>query len=563
MASVNKSALDNSDFTINENQIPFFYREIPEKDLVRENENWLEFNFIDKSAYFLLSKSYLQLDVQICNRDNTQLAHNDTSIPISNGFARFNNIEFYLEDKRVSFTNNDNMHVQHILNIGKHTKEFNNNILEGMDAEIDTHEGGIGLFNSPIQSNLPFVGNYIFTAGVPNNTYQINVNININPEIDSTIASFNNYPENNWHIKFLSGNYKGYVFAIDSAIRTNNIVTFQFDGLPTMNANDNNVSIFLFSANSFLNSTGFCKRFNKYKRSRVVRLILPFNESNLELLGYPKFLTNLKWKLKLQKGDSSDIIYRNRVDANDNGLTTNLHNYRIRSAKCFVAIANTRRMLSGDFRILEKSSKLISLDHLIPFVTHKSFSSRNNTFTVREFQKTDKPLALFFFMQSGTYSDVRNNEFSNPLIYDHMFLESINLEINGFTLYEEDLRCRFYENNTNPLASDSFNNTLDYDIAFKYLVSAYKGNKMSLIDKNQFRNVYPIFYFDLERLNCFEFNTDVPVTLSVRYKLGPIRDADGVVLNNAVPTHEAYALVMIKNHIEIDTSPSVAKITVN
>lgn len=570
MASVDKNTLKNSDYEISETQIPYFYREIPEKDLTRENENWIEFNYIDKSAYFLLSKSYLQLDVQICNRDNSVIGDGDTCIPISNGFARFNNIEFYLEDRKVSFTNTENMHVQHILNIGKHSKDYITNILEGMDAEIDTFEGGIASLDEVnyfnVQSSLTVTGNFDYTANVNPalSTFLFSINFLVYPEIDKLGRSF---VFREWCIKILSGQYSGFCHKVEFVDVDGNYVRLSIS--PTVgNAfnminDETNLSLSLFPVDERINSKGLSKRFNKYKNSRIVRLILPFNESNLDLLGYPKFLTNLKWKLRLQKGESSDIIFRNRVDNADNGLTTNLHNYRIRNAKCYVAIANTRRMIKSDVKLLEKSNRIIELDHLIPFITHRSFSSRQNTFSIREFQKTDKPMCVFFFMQSGNYSDVRNNEFSNPLIYDHMLLESINLEVNGFTMYEEDLRCRFYENNFNPLASDAFNNCLDYDIAFKYFLSAYKDNNSSIIDKNQYRNIYPIFYFDLERIIPFEFNTDVPVSLTIRYKLGVPRDANGEELTQVQSIHEAYALVMIKQHITIDTTPNVAKIKIN
>lgn len=556
------------------------YRVIEERNQNSTTSDWLEFRYEDVDRHFLLSQTYLEMDVQIVRNNNgtfIPMTNNEPVSVIPNGWARFKRAQILMQDRIVADIEIDNTLCQNILTLPKYGTNHNNTLLDFMDFNIDEahefpltyiHRKPIVVSASKTAVNtlaIDISQNPDFLVAFADDTNLID-NTNIYPATQSLNALAFNNQFNNWVVNILPTSTTnaadiGTSLNITAVASAGDIITLTT--FTNMAAFVNRIDGYKISitppdipyTSSYFNKTSHQKRVDKYRKSRITKLILPLSESNIgiQLCNFEHFLFGIKWTLRLQKANDSDILIAKRS-------ITNNHKYLIRNSRLNVAVISDSTMKSSNYEMIKKSIKdKFSIDYYIPVLFSKENTTANNIFWTKDFSMVEPPVSCFVCFKNGAESLNRNLQYVNPSFFDHCDIQEINIKINGKRLEDPNLSVKFTEAR---IATGSANvgdssNVSNLDIAYmRFLDSMNRLDDHSfvapMLTRDLYKQLYPVFYFDLKGIGSTLFTgVGSTMSLSVEYSL------------NSGITHVVYVLVVVHKKVDFDITSGVASINVS
>jgi hypothetical protein len=285
------------------------------------------------------------------------------------------------------------------------------------------------------------------------------------------------------------------------------------------------------------------KRSIKYHRSKPNQILLPLNLANL-FPHQDKILVGFKWSVKLYFAKDTATLFHTHP--------TNKYAYRIKTNSPVLRVA------TPNFKDKEKAimgRRYLDTKVNIPYggvsVFSRTYDSKGGSVDLQPFRRTEKPLSIFvcFHNEDTVANGGRKYEDQNfnSLVFDNCMLETIRTRIESTNYPTEDIRCNFIE----PVNEKS--DAIKFERAWTYFRDAYsRTDDYSggiIITKDQWKNLYPIFYFDVESANVDGlYNNKTDLNISIIYNL-----------KNFI-RHTIYVVTVTKREMELDMVGGVGKI---
>jgi hypothetical protein len=477
-------------------------------------------------------------------------------------------MQLYVDNTEINSIDSYNGLVQQVLNLGKFSKEYTNSILDDMVYKLDTEDyqkesyeidgRPIGLFQNTVEGN----GFLRFTPAnppaIPNALTQLVIH-NPNGENDKIYNLDVNLTEN-----YYNNNFKVLLFILDDGIELSNEYKNKFINVTGSILNGGNLTLSIgdttpFAGNElgsnvffkltpfneaykFENLSGASQRSLKYHRSKPNRVRIPLSLTNL-MPDYDKILLGFKWSLKFHLANANTCLFHNS--------TTKNFTYRIipQSSKLYLAKPILNERIKMQMSTMYRNNK-VNIDYNGYNIFNKTQTTNGGSIQLQTFRNTEKPLSMFvcFHNQENVIGNLKyENQNYNSLIFDNANLEEIHLRIESTNFPSTPIRCNFVE----PTLINS--EVVHYNEAWQNFLSAYGMSEMtdqgSSITKEEFRKLYPIFYFDIESSNSHSvFHNNLDQNISVIYKL------------KDVIKHSIYVVTILQRGVEMNLNEGVAVI---
>lgn len=262
---------------------------------------------------------------------------------------------------------------------------------------------------------------------------------------------------------------------------------------------------------------------NGYSLWLPARLLFPYLKQN------PMLTFGMDQEINVDMNNVTDFLHRS--------VATEPCNIKMTKLSWWVPIVKPGLLFKSEFNKILNSGK----KRVIEWVSNSYQVSPNFTqdgeqsWTVKTSNK--KPIKVYVFFQ---FKAARNNQTQNPMVFDHLNLRKIQLEINSSRNYpENEYRVSYAKGKTQ-----------DYSRVYNAYLSGcnalHSPDCVPAVSYEAFKELYPLYVFDLRAQDENVWESTTSTEIAVKYSL----DSDATLANG-------YNVHVIIDHVRKTTIETI------